>query len=128
MGKAAGNRLRHCRAIEILFGQAARVMRRVTEDDALIVDLDVGMMIGVFGTRHERADKQHGFWKIGEGELLSNRLAVERPSVEGLEGGGDFVGFEERHSVGCYSLPTRAGSRSRNAGSAARPTTRSRTS
>ena len=59
-------------------------MRRVAEDDALVVNLDVGMMIGIFGAGHERAHEQHGLWKILEGELLLDRLAFERPAVEAL--------------------------------------------
>ena len=56
-------------------------------------------MIGVFGAGHERADEQHGLGKILEGELLADRLAVERPALEALQPFGDLFRCEQRHSV-----------------------------
>jgi hypothetical protein len=41
-------------------------VRGVAEDHALVVNLDVGMMIGIFGAGHERADEQHRLGKILE--------------------------------------------------------------
>ena len=57
----------------------------------------IGMMVGLFGARHERADKQHRLGKILEGELLPNRLALERPALEALEPFGDLPIVQQRH-------------------------------
>ena len=46
------------------------------------MNLDVGMMVGVFRAWHERADEQHGLGKILEHELLADGFAVQRPAVE----------------------------------------------
>ena len=75
------------------------------EDHALVVNLDVGMVVGVFGARHERAHEQHGLGKILERELLPDRVAVGRPAVEALQAFGDLFRCQQRHDVGAMLHP-----------------------
>jgi len=88
MRKARGDRFGHRRAVEILLRKAAFVVRRIAEDDALVVDLDVGMMVGVFRAGHERADEQHGLGEILQGESrrgLKLLFADEGPGIANLD-------------------------------------------
>src|SRR5262245_43651318 len=55
-----GDSVRHRRTREVLLGQSASVVRRVGQDDALVVDLDVGMMIRFLGAWNEGRDEEHG--------------------------------------------------------------------
>src|SRR5262249_34730297 len=60
-------------------------MRRIGERDALVVDQDVRVMIGLLGFRREAVHEGDRFEKIVERVLLANRVSVERPAVQRLE-------------------------------------------
>jgi len=45
-------------------------MGRIDQHDALVVDLDVGMMVRGLGQGHQRADEEHGLRKVLEGVFL----------------------------------------------------------
>src|SRR5262249_24198820 len=72
-------------ALEILHGQPALAVRRVGQRDALVVDLDVGMMIGRLRFGDEAVDEGDGLRGILERVLLADGVALERPAGEALD-------------------------------------------
>ena len=60
-------------------------MRRVCERDALVIDENVGMVVGGFSLRRQPVDEGHGLRKAGKRELLPDGVAFERPARQFLE-------------------------------------------
>ncbi len=87
------------REIGVLFGEPARVVGREGEGDFVPADVDVGVVIRVFGEVGDFVDELDGGREALELEGLRNGFAVESPTLEGGEVVGDRgVGEEVGHA------------------------------
>ena len=75
-----GARVGHPRALEVLLRHAALAVGGVGERDALVVDGDVGMVIGRLGAGDESAHERDGLGKAGERELPDDGVAARNAS------------------------------------------------
>src|SRR5262249_26323631 len=98
--------------IEILGGQAAGAVGRQTQGHLVVVDRNIGVMVGLLRQLTDLVHKGERLFKIPEGELfLYDFVFRQLPASEGAQFTLD-LSLRERHSlISFYCLPTTAGAR-----------------
>jgi hypothetical protein len=93
-------------------GDAAGVVRDESELDAVVADVDVGMMVVLLSELSDAIDEDHCLHEIGEGPVADERAVFDGPLGEFGEECAEFVFGEQMlggwHVVGLPGEETKA--------------------